>query len=122
MYEILVFTAGEKDYADPILDYIDQNNVLFKKRLYRTDCIKLENFYIKDLGIILDRKREKMCLVDNSILSFAFDLDNGIPINSFIGNEEDDRELLYLYSFLEEASKEPDVRVNIRENFKLSHL
>ena len=39
MYEILVFTAGEKDYADPILDYIDQNNVLFKKRLYRTDCI-----------------------------------------------------------------------------------
>ena len=122
MYEILVFTAGEKDYADPILDYIDQNNVLFKKRLYRTDCIQLENFYIKDLGIILDRSREKMCLVDNSILSFAFDLDNGVPINSFVGNEEDDRELLYLYSFLEEASKEPDIQVSIRENFKLSHL
>lgn len=63
-----------------------------------------------------------MCIVDNSILSFAFDLDNGVPINSYIGNEEDDRELLFLYSFLEEAAQAPDMRVNIRDSFKLSHL
>ena len=63
-----------------------------------------------------------MCIVDNSILSFAFDLDNGVPINSYIGNEEDDKELLYLYSFLETAAKIPDIRVNIRESFKLTHL
>jgi TFIIF-interacting CTD phosphatase-like protein len=41
--------------------------------------------------------------VDNSILSFAFDIDNGVPIQSFMGTEEDDKELLYLMSFLEEA-------------------
>lgn len=121
-YEIVVFTAGEQEYADYILDYIDPNNSLFKKRLYRQDCIKLENFYIKDLDIILDREREHMLIVDNSILSFAFDLDNGVPINSYIGNEEDDRELLFLFSFLEEAVTAPDIRVNIRESFKLSHL
>ena len=63
-----------------------------------------------------------MCIIDNSILSFAFDLDNGVPINSYIGNEDDDRELLFLYSFLEEAVSAPDIRVNIRESFKLSHL
>ena len=63
-----------------------------------------------------------MCIVDNSILSFAFDLDNGVPINSYIGNEEDDRELLFLYSFLEEAASSSDMRVNIRDSFKLSHL
>ena len=63
-----------------------------------------------------------MCIVDNSILSFAFDLDNGVPINSYIGNEEDDRELLFLYSFLEESVNAPDFRVKIRESFKLSHL
>jgi TFIIF-interacting CTD phosphatase-like protein len=39
MYEIIVFTAGQKDYADPILDYIDPHKKIFKKRLYRTDCI-----------------------------------------------------------------------------------
>ena len=70
----------------------------------------------------MDREREHMCIIDNSILSFAFDLDNGVPINSYIGNEEDDRELLFLFSFLEEAVNSSDIRVNIRESFKLSHL
>ena len=74
------------------------------------------------MDIILDREREHMCIIDNSILSFAFDLDNGVPINSYIGNEEDDRELLFLFSFLEEAVNAPDIRANIRESFKLSHL
>lgn len=121
-YEIVVFTAGEQEYADCILDYIDPNRTIFKKRLYRQDCIQLDNFFIKDLDIILDREREHMCIVDNSILSFAFDLDNGVPINSYIGNEEDDRELLFLYSFLEDAATSADIRNNIRESFKLMHL
>ena len=34
-YEIVVFTAGEQEYADHILDYIDPTNSIFKKRLYR---------------------------------------------------------------------------------------
>ena len=82
-----MFTAGEQEYADNILNYIDPQNTIFKRRLYRQDCIKVDDFYIKDLDVFLDRDREHMCIVDNSILSFAFDLDNGIPINSFVGNE-----------------------------------
>ena len=39
-----------------------------------------------------------------------------------MGTEEDDRELLFLYSFLEEAVNAKDVRENIKESFKLSHL
>ena len=109
MYEIIVFTAGQKDYADPILDYIDPHKKIFKKRLYRTDCIQVENIFIKDLDIILDRDRANMIIVDNSILSFAFDLDNGVPINSYMGTEEEDKELLFLYSFLEECSKSANV-------------
>lgn len=42
-----------------------------------------------------------MVIVDNSIVSFAFDLDCGVPINSFMGTEKEDKELLYLFSFLE---------------------
>ena len=41
-YEIVVFTAGEQEYADEILNYIDSNNTIFKKRLYRQDCIKVD--------------------------------------------------------------------------------
>jgi CTD small phosphatase-like protein 2 len=82
----------------------------------------VENFYIKDLDIIMDREITDMIIVDNSIMSFAFNLDNGVPINSFIGTEENDKELLFLYSFLEECATVEDVRVNIRESFKLSYL
>ena len=89
-----------KEYADPILDKIDPDNTLFKKRLYRDHCIKTDQFFIKDLDIILDREKTEMIIVDNSILSFAFDLANGVPINSFMGDEDDDKDLLYLISFL----------------------
>jgi TFIIF-interacting CTD phosphatase-like protein len=42
IYEILIFTAGEQEYADHILDYIDPEKKIFTKRLYRTDCIQVE--------------------------------------------------------------------------------
>lgn len=63
----------------------------------------MNDYFIKDLDIFLDREKKDIIIVDNSIMSFAFDLDNGVPINSYYGIEEDDRELLYLISFLEEA-------------------
>ena len=122
LYEMIVFTAGVQDYADNILDYIDPNKKLFKRRLYRNDCIKLDQFFIKDLDIILDRDRTDMIIVDNSIVSFAFDLDNGVPINSYMGTEEDDKELLFLFSCLEECATVKDVRLKIKDAFKLSYL
>ena len=77
---------------------------------------------MKDLDIILDRDKKNLIIVDNSIVSFAFDLDNGVPINSFFGSEENDKELLFLYSFLEEVAEQPDVRKNIQSSFRLSYL
>jgi CTD small phosphatase-like protein 2 len=82
----------------------------------------VENFFVKDLDIILDRDKKNLIIVDNSIVSFAFDLDNGVPINSFFGSEENDKELLFLYSFLEEVAEQPDVRKNIQSSFRLSYL
>lgn len=72
--------------------------------------------------MFIDRDKENIVIVDNSIMSFAFDLDNGVPIQSFFGVEEDDKELLFLISFLEEAFYTQDVRPPIREAFKLSLL
>jgi len=103
LYELVAFTAGVQEYADPILDRIDPEGTLFKKRMYRDSCVKCEQFFIKDLDLILDREKNNIIIVDNSILSFAFDLPNGVPINSFIGDEDEDKDLLYLVSFLEEA-------------------
>ena len=63
-----------------------------------------------------------MIIVDNSIVSFAFNLDNGVPIDDYLGNELDDKELLFLLSFLEEIVTAKDVRVKIKDTFKLSYL
>ena len=121
IYEIIVFTAGVKEYADPILDQIDKDGTLFKKRMYRDHCIKVDQFFIKDLDIILDREKSDMVIVDNSILSFAFDMANGVPINSFMGDEEDDKDLLYMISFLEEAFYSKDMREACENSFKLQY-
>lgn len=72
--------------------------------------------------MFIDREKENIIIVDNSILSFAFDIDNGVPIQSFMGTEEEDKELLYLMSFLEEAFYASDVRGSIKEAFRLSIL
>jgi len=63
-----------------------------------------------------------MIIVDNSIMSFAFDLENGVPIKSFMGTEEDDRELLFLVSFLEEAFAIDDIQKHISDSFKLPSM
>ena len=35
LYEIVVFTAGVQEYADKILDQIDPERQIIKKRMYR---------------------------------------------------------------------------------------
>lgn len=85
-YEMAIFTAAEQSYADLIVDRLDPDNKLFSHRLYRHHCIKVEDVYVKDLRIISDRAVEDLLIVDNSIISFAYQLDNGIPICGFFSN------------------------------------
>ena len=62
-------------------------------------------------------------IVDNSIISFAFNLANGIPIKAFLGEEATpDEELLYMVTFLEEIYPVADVREHIKRTFKLEHF
>lgn len=85
-YELCVFTAGEQGYADAVLDYLDPKREIFQHRLYRQHCVKPANgIYVKDLRIIADRNLKDMVIVDNSIISFAFNMENGVPIAAFTG-------------------------------------
>lgn len=122
LYEIVAFTAGIKSYADQILDKIDPENKIFAKRLYRDSCVRCDQFFIKDLDVIMDRKKESIIIVDNSIMSFAFDLANGVPIKDYMGDDPNDKHLLYLYSFCEQAFYYDDVRKALDECFKLRYI
>jgi CTD small phosphatase-like protein 2 len=51
-FQVVVFTASHKSYADAILDYIDPENKYFEYRFYRENCVLTEEgFYVKDLRI-----------------------------------------------------------------------
>jgi len=122
-YEIIVFTASKKEYANTVLDYIDPENKFFKHRFFRDHCIPvLGKIYIKDLRIFSDRKLENMVIVDNSMYSFANQLSNGILITSFF-YDKSDMELLnlgnYLTNFLNNST---DVRAENEKFFKFDSM
>jgi len=137
-YLIIVFTASHKSYADSVLDYLDPKKELIKFRLYRNHCIKvnvendgeetlnenkLDNqyIYIKDLRVIKNVKPKNMVIIDNSVLSFSFDLDNGIPILPFYDNSQDN-ELMFLKNYLIKISAFPDIRIINRHALKLNYF
>ena len=119
-YEIIVFTAASKAYGDVVLNSIDSAGTLIDHRLYRENCIKEGNTYIKDLRII-NRDLSSMIIVDDNISSFSNQLGNGIFISPFNGNATD-AELGVLWIFLRQIIGTNDVRVPIAAKYNLPFL
>ena len=118
-FNIVIYTASHQSYADAVLNYMDPQKKYTKYRLYRNHCVQAnvdgQKFYIKDLSIFdkyYDLK--DIVIVDNSVLSFAYHLNNGIPIVPYYDSEEDGELTIlgyYLisicdYNDLREANKE----------------
>lgn len=59
--------------------------------------------------------------MDNSVYSFAFQIDNGIPIIPFY-NDKQDEEMLHLVYYLNCLAKADDVREQNRQAFELFKL
>ena len=90
---------------------IDPEGTLINFRLYREHCFQTEEgIFIKDLRVIRNRDLKDMILVDNSVYSFGFQLDNGVPIIPYF-NDPNDRELVYLAQYVLSLSASDDVRV-----------
>jgi len=120
-FELIVFTASHRNYADRVIDIFDPSRTLFSHRLFRDSCIQInKGLYIKDLRI-LNRDLSKVLLVDNFILSFAFQLDNGVPIIPFY-NSKADMVLLGLKEYLLSLCEVGDFRENNIEKFGLRYL
>lgn len=73
MYQVGVFTASHREYADAVIDLIDPEGSLINFRLYREHCFQTdEGIFIKDLRVIRNRDLKDVILVDNSVYSFGF--------------------------------------------------
>jgi CTD small phosphatase-like protein 2 len=55
-FEVIIFTASHKCYADVVLNYLDPDGSLIHHRLYRESCIPIEGVNMKDLRILQNRK------------------------------------------------------------------
>lgn len=122
-FQVIVFTASQQTYADAILDYLDPQSRLIAFRMYRHHCfLSNEGYYVKDLRVIANRDLAQMVLVDNSVYSFAYQLDNGVPIVSFYRQPPQDEEMLHLIYYLQTLAGVEDVRPQNRAAFELHQL
>ena len=88
-YEIVIFTAGTKEYADNILNMIDIDNNIFKYRLYRQHAtVNPGNDGYKDLSKI-GRDLRKVIIIDNMKQNFRAQPNNGLCIKTWISDIND---------------------------------
>ena len=86
-YELIIFTAGIKEYAKIVLEIIENRmgKKIFDYRLYRENTEPNdEGIFVKDLSKI-GRNLQKMIIVDNTKENYELQKDNGIEIKSYYG-------------------------------------
>ena len=124
-YNIVVYTASHQSYADAVLNYLDKENKYFQHRLYRNHCVQCEvdgiKFYVKDLDTLNKFYNLKdVVLIDNSVLSFAYHLNNGIPIVPFT-EQKDDTQLLMLAYYLVSIAPFDDLTQENKKHINIGH-
>lgn len=107
-YNVVVFTASVQEYADPVIDWLEQEQRFFSKRYYRQHCTKVGNGYVKDLTCV-DKDLSKLMIIDNSPVSYMMHENNAIAIEGWI-NDPTDVDLLCLLPVLNAMRYCIDVR------------
>ena len=112
-YELVIFTSSTQDYADHMINLIEQEKIYFDYRLYRNHTTIIGRDFVKDLSK-LGRDLSRIIIVDNMAQNFRLQKENGITIKSFWGKEVDDRALIDLLPILLNIAKNNmDVRIGI---------
>ncbi|KEY72061.1 hypothetical protein S7711_00078 [Stachybotrys chartarum IBT 7711] len=107
-FNLVVFTASVQEYADPVIDWLEQERKFFSARYYRQHCTYRQGAYIKDLSSV-EPDLSNVMILDNSPLSYLFHEDNAIPIQGWI-SDPTDTDLMHLVPLLEGLQYVHDVR------------
>ena len=111
-YELISFTYGTKNYAEPIINEIESKKKYFDIKLFREHSIIIGKDFVKDISRI-GRPMSKIVIVDNININYRLNQENGILIYPFYeDNFKFDKALLELKNILLEIYKKYD---DIRE-------
>ncbi|GAB4831477.1 hypothetical protein Ancab_005494 [Ancistrocladus abbreviatus] len=110
-FEIIVFTAGRREYASLVLDALDRNRVI-SYRLYRDSCKKIDGKFVKDLSE-MGRDLKKVAIVDDNPSSYVFQPENAIQVRPFVDDMED-QECRKLIEFFDGCDGFEDIRRAIK--------
>ena len=117
-FDLGIFTAALKNYAEAALKIIDPSEKFFKFKFFRDSCINInDKIYIKDLSIIDNYDLKNIILVDNSLYSFLNNLNNGVLVNSFYYDENDDQLIFAKNYILNSLLNCDDVRIVNEETY-----
>src|SRR3990167_9172228 len=118
-FQIVVFTASDRAYARAVLNQIDPNHYVCKLLCRESCTFTKSGNVVKDLRIFFGKQLQNIILVDNSSKCFYPQVDNGVPILSFIDDERDN-ELEELSQFLIALKKSGlEIPRSLREYFQL---
>ena len=70
-YKLVIFTASVQEYADPVIDWLEQERKVFSARYYRQHCTFRNGAYVKDLSTV-EPDLSRVIILDNSPLSYYF--------------------------------------------------
>ena len=117
LYELIIFTTSTQEYADLLIDSIEEDKIYFDHRLYREHTIIIDNNFVKDLTRI-GRPIDKIIIIDDNPENFKLQKENGIVIKPFYGKDDSDKALYNLIPILKSIAIDgKDVRVGLN-NYK----
>ena len=119
LFDIVILTVATKEYADPIIDIIEENKKYFIARLFREHATIKNHSYVKDLTN-LGRDINTIIIIDDKESSFSFQKQNGILIKPFFGTYLELKNDFILYDLFKILTKillgkNKDVRYGINK-------
>ena len=112
--EVIVFTAGDPEYASPLIACLDPERRNVAASLYRESTVRtIFHDHVKDLSM-LGRDPRHTVLVDNNPFSFLFQPDNGVLCEPFYGDPTDQHLTQVLLPLLKILACVNDVRPLLR--------
>jgi len=117
---VYIYTAGDADYARPLIQMLDRDGRFFLGSLYRESTVATSvHDHVKDLER-LGGDLARTVLVDNNPYSFLLQPDNGVLCESFFGEAEDRHLLEDVLPTLHLLARVPDVRPILRRRYNLA--